>query len=268
VSLRTPIRGVTPADVWEYPTRTLTQAKFPFWSAIITLTRGSVSVPGNTTSYVEIRPPAGETWYITLGAFWQYGLPGGAGPINLESWDGATAIPLQGDSRVFRSDVGYTRIQVYVNFTVVITNSLWCRLAFTNPYLGTVTGYYGYSGFKLSHPQWSPVRSHNQESKPWMRPPSKPLPPGLAPLAKYAYDVLGADPTKPEEYDTVIILEESTPLAVDPVTGQPVELLTVVVRASVLADMIRKFRTGELDPVATGYKKYLDKWEHEGIKLL
>jgi hypothetical protein len=269
VSLIDRARGVSSEEIWGYHTRTLTQAKFPFWSAIITLTRGSVSVPGNATAYVEIRPPTGETWYITLGAFWNFALPGSGAPINLESWDGTTAIPLQGDSRVQRSDAGYARTQIYVNFTVIITNSLWCRLAFTNPFVNTVTGHYGYSGFKLSHPQWSPVRNHNLEPKPsWRRPLSKPLPPEIAPLRRYAYDVLGADPAKPEEYDTVIILEENTPLAVDPNTNQPVELLTVVVRASVLADMIEKFKTGELDPITAGYDKYLDRWRKEGIRVL
>jgi hypothetical protein len=148
----------------------------------------------------------------------------------------------------------------------VLTNTLWGRAGIYTWY--TYSCYAGYSGFKLSQPHWSPVLTHNPEPRPWKRPLSQPLPPELAPLQRYAYDILGADPSKPEDYTPAIVLEENTPLAVDPNTNQPVVLQTVVISASTLATLIAKFKTGELDPVKAGYKKYLDKLEAEGIRVI
>jgi hypothetical protein len=260
--------GVTTAGVWGYPTRTLTQAKFPFWSAIITQTQGSVSLPDNTVTYVDIKPPAGETWLIHVDFYVTYFATGTPTDIYVcyDDYNGTTRRRHGCVVRNRIADYGWT-LHVWYSTLKVLTNSLWASLEFYSYHLNT--GYYGYSGFKLSEPHWSPVRVHNPEPKLWKRPLSKPLPPEIAPLRRYAYDILFIDTsTGIEEYDTAIILEENTPLAVDPNTNQPVELLTVVVRADVLANMIRKFKTGELDPVRTGYKKYLDKWMYEGIKLL
>jgi len=267
LSLRPPIRCATPAGVWGYPDRTLTQTKFPFWSAIIILSGSSVSLPAGSTVYVEIRPPADETWYVTVAGGTRLYPTSGDSEARLELWDGTSAVNLYVASRIQITSAGYAPYYISLVATVIITNLIRCRLALYNGASYSVYGYYGYSGFKLSHPQWSPVRTHNQEPKPWRRPLSKPLPPEVAPLRRYAYDILGADPSKPDEYEPAIILEENTPLAIDPNTGQPVELLTVVVRASVLADLLAKFRTGELDPVEAGYEKYLDKWKREVIKL-
>jgi hypothetical protein len=108
-------------------------------------------------------------------------------------------------------------------------------------------------------------RIDNLDPQPWKKMASSPLPTALSALSKYAYNILGIDPAKPNEYSLGIILEEDTPLAVDPKTNFPVERLTVVVKADVLADLIAKFKAGTADPVATGYRKYLDKWKAEGI---
>jgi hypothetical protein len=246
--------------------RTLTQTKFPFWSDIIILTGSFVSLPAGSTVYVEIRPPAGETWYITVAGGTRVYPTYGDSDARLELWDGTSAVDLYVASRVRITSAGFAPFYLSLVATVIITNLVRCRLALYNGSSYNLTGYYGYSGFKLSHPQWSPVRTHNQKPKPWRRPLSKPLPPGVAPLRRYAYDILGADPSNPDEYEPAIILEENTPLAIDPNTGQPVELLTVVVRTSVLADLLAKFKTGELDPVKAGYEKYLDKWKQEGYR--
>jgi hypothetical protein len=261
VSLIDRTAGIRVEDIWGYPTRTLTQPKFPFWSAIITQQAGSVPVPASATVYVTIQPPTGETWLIDLiyssdatNMFYIY-----------SDFDGVTA-----RDHGYVSATTYTGA-TYLELTRILTNSLYARLGFMNAGIVNRVGVYGYSGFKLSKPLYSLARdiSNPDPPRPWKRPPSKPPPPEIAPLRRYAYDISFINTaTGVEEYDTAIILEENTPLATDPDTNQPVELLTVVVRASVLADMIRKFKTGELDPVKTGYKKYVDKWEQEGIKLL
>jgi hypothetical protein len=134
-----------------------------------------------------------------------------------------------------------------------------------NPSSSSVNGYAGYSGFKLSQPLWTPKRLVNVEAPVWKRPKTSSLPSALAALDKYAWDILGVDPSKPNDYSLCVMLEEDTPLAVDPATNFPVERFTAVVKADVLADFIAKFQAKTADPVTTGYRKYLDKWKAEGI---
>jgi hypothetical protein len=93
------------------------------------------------------------------------------------------------------------------------------------------------------------------------------LPSAIRALRSYACDILGLDPARPDEYTIGVILEEDTVLAVDPETNFPVERLTVVVKADVLADFIVNFKAGTDDPLVTGYRKYLDRWKAEGIDL-
>jgi hypothetical protein len=252
--------GATPADFWGYPTRTLTQSKFPFWSAIITQQAGSVTVPAGATVYVTIQPPAGETWLIDL----LYSVDGANMFYIYSDFNGATA-----------RDHGYVSATIYtgatyLELTRILTNSLYARLGFMNTGTVSRTGVYGYSGFKLSKPLYSLARdiSNPDPPRPWKKPATLPLPPIIAGLHPYAREFLEIDINRLNYYVLGILLEEDTPLAHDPDTGFPVERLTVVVPADTLADMIGKFKTGELDPVKTGYKKYLDKWKQEGIKLL
>jgi hypothetical protein len=131
----------------------------------------------------------------------------------------------------------------------------------------TVAGIYGYSGFKLSEPKWTPKRLNDPPAQPWKKPTTLNLPSSIAPLQKYAAEILGLDPAKPNDYALGVILEEDTPLAVDEKTGFPVERLTAVVKADVLADYIAKFKAKTADPVATGYASYIKKWLDEGIDL-
>jgi hypothetical protein len=265
----TDLRAVpTVGDLWSYPSRTLTQAKFPFWSAIITQAQGSVALSVNTGAIVTIQPPAGETWLIDLLASTR-NVATATGEnitfIRYQDFDGVTA-RIHGTV----ANVGIGLYKPYyepkpIHVLRILTNSLYARLAVQNNAADTLD--YGYSGFKLSQPLWSPRRLAANPGKPWKKPRSRPLPPKIRPLEKYACDILGADPARPEEYDTAIVLEEDTPLAVDPGTGFPVERLTVYVRAAVLDDLISKFKSGTEDPVNTGYRKYLDKWREEGIDL-
>jgi hypothetical protein len=235
--------------------------KFPFWSAIITQSQGSVycSTAG-TVYYVTIQPPAGETWLIWLDFYLDYG--GGNSYVRYEDYNGTAA---RWHSDCFTGGT-YGSVYPHLGVMKILTNSLYGRMAFVSGASGKY-GYYGYSGFKLSQPLWSPKRLPAVEPKPWKKPRSEPLPDLISALDKYAYDILGIDPSKPEEYALGIILEEDTPLAIDPATGFPVERLTAVVKADVLADLIAKFKAGTADPVATGYRRYLGKWKAEDIDL-
>jgi hypothetical protein len=145
----------------------------------------------------------------------------------------------------------------------ILTNTLYGRIEGSSGNADTLD--YGYSGFKLSQPLWSPKRLSNNPAKPWKKPTTLSVPSVISPLQKYAYEILGLDPTKPEDHVLGIILEEDTPLAIDPATNFPVERLTAVVKADVLADFIMKFKAKTADPITTGYRKYLDKWKAEGI---
>jgi len=243
---------VAPSDIWNHPTRTLTQSKFPFWSAIIPITGVAVSIPTTSVVYIDIQPPSGETWWIDV----EYG-DNGAGYLRYTpgSYDGTTFTPTW-----YSSSSGYGSI----SSRHVITNSKWFRLKGDNFATSVYNAYYIYSGFKLSKPLWSPRRI-NDPVVPFKLKTDLPLPDPIKPLDKYKALIYGINPNKPNDYDLAIILEEDAPLAVDPNTGFPVERYSAYILASSLADLIAKFKTGALDPVKAGYRKYLDKWRSEGI---
>jgi hypothetical protein len=250
---------LTAADVWSYSTRTLTQTKFPFWSAIITATSGGVSVPASSSVNVDIQPPSGEVWLFLGGALILTTVAGTY--IIVNEFDGTTANRF----REPYTSGSYGKTLPECDIVYIFTNARYCRITAYNAASVAASLDYSYSGFKLSQPLWSPKRLSNPNSKPWKKPATLSVPSVISPLQKYAYDILGIDPTKPDEYGLGIILEEDTPLAVDPTTNFPVERLTAVVKADVLADFIAKFKTGKADPVATGYSKYLKRWKTEGI---
>ena len=251
--------GATADQIWGYSTRTLTQAKFPFWSAIITQTQGQVSIAATSTGYVIIQPPSGETWLIYIDSvLWT---AGNQSRILWTDYDGTTARWHIATMLDGGNDYEWRHLSV----AKVLTNTLYGRFEVYNPGAGAYNFSYGYSGFKLSEPKWSPKRLNDPPAQPWKKPTSLSLPSAIAPLQKYAVEILGLDPTRPNDYAHGVILEEDTPLAVDEKTGFPVERFTAVVKADVLADFIAKFKAKTADPVATGYRKYLDKWKAEGI---
>lgn len=209
-----------------------------------------------------MQPPSGETWMVTFAFSTRTGsIAGYSATISYYDFDGTTA-RLHAENNV-AAPTNYPQARALV-VERILSNSLYARLSFFNT--TAQTGYYGYSGFKLSKPLWSTIR--NLEPMPWKRPATTDLPTNISGLKKYAFDILGIDPTKPNEYGLGIVLEEDTPLAVDPDTNFPVERLTAVVKADVLSDLIKQFKSGAYDPVATGYAKYLNKWKAEGIDLV
>jgi hypothetical protein len=257
--IRDPLLGAKVEDIWTYPTRELTQAKFPFWSAIIAQTFGISSVAASSAVAVAVQPPSGETWLIFADLWLECGV---AGSKAFYSDSGDISYLHQN----FYTGGSYGDIQPHIGVIKILTNTRYGHLRAYNADSANARNFrYGYSGFKLSKPLWSPKRLNDPEPKPWKKPTSLILPSAIAPLQKYAFDILGIDPSKPNEYGLGVILEEDTPLAIDPVTNFPVERLTAVVKADVLADFIGKFKAKTADPIQTGYRKYLDKWKLEGI---
>jgi len=243
----------------------LAVSKVPFWSAIITPTEGTLTVGASATAYLDIRPPAGETWLINILTGWTSGIAG------LSYWFGISYYDYDGTTaRYYASllQIPSSSLHPFYNVAMVITNSRWARIGYYNGHSSAVfSAYYGYSGFKLSQPIWFPQRP-GSPAKPFKLPTDLPLPDPIKPLDKYKALILGLDPLRPDDYELAVVLEEDTPLAFDPASGFPVERLSVYVSAKALADLVLRFRRGVLDPVKTGYKKYLDKWESEGIKLI
>jgi hypothetical protein len=211
-----------PSVVWGYASRTLTQAKFPFWSSIIAQTGSVFSVAGTSISYVSIQPVPGETWLVWIDCLIQ--ATASASMVRYYDYDGATA-----RLHVHQQTGGsYGDVQPHIGLLKVLTNSLYARLAFENNGTASVYGSYGYSGFKLSQPIWKPKPVSPMSGLPWKRKTDLPLPPAISALDKFKAEVLGVDPSRPNDYGLAVILEEDTPLAVDPNTGFPVERLTAV----------------------------------------
>lgn len=261
-SFTTAVSVPTANDIWSWPTRTLSQTKFPFWSAIITQTQGSTSVASGATTTIDIKPPTGETWLIFLDFYLDS--DSSLSYVAYYDFNGSTARL----HTVSKTRGSYGISFPHLSVIKILTSDLYARLTVYNASGVSVNFYYGYNGFKLSKPLYTPKNVNELTTKAWKQTASKPLPEVLKPLEKYAVDILGANPLKPLEYETVIMLEENKTIAIDPVSEFPVETLNVYVQADILADLIAKFKTKTADPIKTGYEKYLNKWKDEGIELL
>jgi len=252
-----------PADVWQYQTRTLTQAKFPFWSAIITQTYGSVSIAAGATVYVDIQPPSGETWWINILIACPDGGAYNKHVVAVYTYDGSTRNQISVAGAHNGNDRSYgAAIQPSSpgSSLVIITNSLYASISFYSNV--AATGYYGYSGFKLSQPLYQVKRL--DPPKPWKRKTQFPIPSQVQPLAKYIVDLIDFTIN---DYRQAIICEENTPLAIDE-KGNVIERMTVTAWVDeFINNILTPYKAGKLDLVKAGWKKYFDKWLNEGITL-
>jgi len=238
------------SDIWNYPNRTLTQAKFPFWSAIIVQTGGSLSVSASSIAVLDIQPASGETWLIFLDGLLDYVL--GGLEVQYASYDGTTEII----QTARRTGGSYGYLKAEINVIRVITNTLWARLKFMNSSSGALTGRYGYAGFKLSEPKFIPKRAYDPPV--WKRRPQI-LPAELQNIKDYVWEIYNHNV---EDYRTAIVFEENTPLAYDPNTGFPIERYTVYAFYDDLKKILSLIAS---DPKKTGYNKYIDILKKAGL---
>lgn len=269
-----------------YPARVDLPSKFPFWSAIILQSQGSVSVAAGSTVVVDIQPPVGETWLIDIVASTRTDA-GYRASVQYLDFDGTTArLHVENHVKPGRGEEFATPISVQR----VLTNTLYGRLSFYRDTSGR--GNYGYSGFKLSKPHWTPSSLNNTDPKPWKRKRKRKLkrrlPKRVAALKKYGFEVYVFEI---DDYVPAIMVEENVPLAIDPNTGFPVERKTVYV---LVDDLIRildwrdnprlrpdqviedhpKYRGRNLRDLSKdefedymGWKTYFEKWRNEGINI-
>jgi len=247
--------ALTPSRIWAAPTRELTQAQFPFWSAIITQAQQDVSVPAGAPSiaYVDITPAAGETWLLFINAV----MTGRGHDQFVDYWDFDGAARRRHTSE--HQAAGYTQKYMQVAACAkVLTDSLYGSVRLGNYDPGAAhPGNVGYSGFKLSQPLVT-LKPLNDPPE-WLRKPSsKAIPAELEALEKYICDAF-----EDGEYKQVLMLEHDTPLATDE-KGNIVARQTTLVPTKWFATNLAAIKA---DPEKTGYKKYLDKWADEGISL-
>jgi len=240
--------STNPSAIWSYPTRTLSQTKFPFWSAIILPQNSSVSIAsGGTLVSVSIQPPSGETWWIFLNAVIDYVA---ANYLKVYDYDGTT----KRLHTEHNSGGSYGDRAPHSETSFIITNSIWITIDMYNTGTSSCYGYYGYSGFKLSQPQWSPKRL-NDPTPPWKRKTTQfPIPDAVKAIADRIVDIYDFSIG---DYRQAIILEEDTPLAVDPKTSFPVEGLTAIAYVDeFIKNILTPYKQGTLDLVKSGWKKY------------
>ncbi|MGQ9759232.1 MAG: hypothetical protein ACUVQ5_01470 [Candidatus Methanomethylicaceae archaeon] len=221
-------------------------------SAIINQTTGSVNVPARSGVNVTIQPSAGETWLAFINAHFNNQIPYSS--VNYYANINTTDHHITG----FVTRGNYGHVMPVFDVVHILTNTDYGKISYWNDDTAEAHGgSYGYSGFKLSKPLWTPKRLIPPKTKPGKLPPSKSLPYELQGLEKYAFYILDLDYNKPHKYILGIIFEEDTVLAVNEKTGFPVERLTVYTKADDLVDLIAKFRSGILNPTTTGHKKIL-----------
>ena len=243
--------GTTPAEVWAYATRELTQAEFPFWSAIIDQQYGDVEIAGGAGAGVSIQPAVGETWHVWIDFY--MGDPAVGDYVQYRDYDGAALNDHILDSSDGADDYPHLGVEK------ILTNDLYARVSYFNAAAPTAYGFYGYSGFKLSEPIWKGKRI--AEPKVWKRKLSVEIPPLIEVLRPCACELFES---RTRKYVPCIMLEEDTVLAVDPATKLPVETVSAFVKVDTLVAMLQEIKA---DPVKTGYDKYLRRWKAEGIEL-
>lgn len=233
--------------VWTRNERALTQAKFPFWSSIITQVQGSISVPAGTSTYVNIQPPAGETWVVEIAA----GVDtAGINKLNYCDFDGTTERKHTG---MF---VNSTTVNVPImSLTRIISNALYAKLSYANTRTFADTAYYGYSGFKLSQPQWTPVRLKIESYNPFKRPVPEKYTLAFLNLREKAY-------LNPEGKVAYHLATEV--LSIDPVKNVPVETVEYHVLEEDLVKGLTDFKSR---PKETGWEKIFNLLDKEGITL-
>jgi hypothetical protein len=210
-------------------------------------------------AYVNIQPPSGETWLVDL-LFSTYNVTTSAASnysyVEYNDYDGSTA-RRHGRFGFSAASVEAGQAPTCISVRRILTNSRYARLAgYNNANADTL--YYGYSGFKLSQPLWSPKRVGGKPALPFKRKTAFDIPPEVKPLEKYICDILMG-----EKYTQAIILEEDTPLATD-AKGFPVETLSAYAVVERFIELMPQIKA---EPVETGYKGYLDKWREEGIAI-
>jgi len=247
--------ALTPSRIWAAPTRELTQAQFPFWSALLTQSTWDINVAAGSSADVQIRPPAGETWFLFIEAGWDAMADTATGYLD---YDGVT---MRWHSRYAESTGTTLTTSRALQHGKVLTNSLWGRVRLANRTGSVQRAFGGYSGFKLSKPIKQLQPAEPDPPKPWMRKPSRlPIPAELEGLSRYIVDLLNLTTN---EYEQALLLEEDTPMLKDE-KGNVVTSKTVYV----LTDwFVANLAAIKADPVKTGYKPYLDKWAEEGITL-
>ena len=226
----------------------ITVTRAPFWSAIIVQQARTWVVGIGVTDVIDIRPPPNEVWWVHIN------MRIDGGRVEYYVFDGVTETLSTKDLNIWTDRI--------------LTHTLYARMKFVNTSTSArFTACYGYSGFRLSQPLYSPARSGSGRRS-WKRPLTQGLPKMLEPLEKHIFEVTGVDPSNPEEYRPVVILEENVPLAVDPRTGFVVERLTSYVPVETFMVVLRGLRERRIKLEDSGYKKYIDKWKAEGIELL
>lgn len=233
--------------VWGYANRTLTQAKFPWWSAIITQMQGTVSVPASTTVYVDIKPPTGETWTVEI-AFNAENVGSNSIFPTYYDFDGVTR-----RKQLAQRPKGTYGDSQGIILNRVLTNNLYASLGLYNGYAESLNFTYGYSGFKLSQPQWSGQKLNGEKPFKRLLPANYTL--AFPQLVQMAY--LNPDDELAYHLGTEI-------LTIDPTENEPVETVEYHVTEKDLLKGLVDFKD---KPKETGWEKIFLILKQKGISL-
>jgi len=231
---------IEPKEIWEYTTRTLTTTQFPFWSSVITQQENSGSVADGSSVYIDIQPPAGETWYleITLG----YDTVDSYLRAFYYDYDGTSA-------RLHGMDYPSWSLEK------ILTNSLYARLRFyNNTGSGAYNYFYGYSGFKLGT-ELVEIEDLKYKGKRMERKTKYKIPSIFNGLEDLIYDVYNFTT---DEYEQVIYLERDTPIHRDKRTGHIICKRSVCVETKKFKEILEKIRLNKIDIKKWGYADYIN----------
>jgi len=238
-----PVRIMQPEDVWSYPTRTLSQTKFPFWSDLIVATGGTVNVPASSGTYVDLQPPSGETWWVP----YQMGIENLVSGSYVRTEYLGTLSVTYGN---YKEATGYENYWPFIYGMAVIGNGPYIRFAWENASDGVVTGDYVYSAFKLSpHTILEPLEEMPRRET--EIPYEGPIPDDLK-----GADVEFCRRLKRGEWETCVVLER-TPIKVLPDTKEVVETRTTLTPLDFLLANLENIARDDEDRM--GFKRFRKK---------
>jgi len=234
---------------------------------IIGVTWSETSVPAGTVVYVDIQPPAGETWLVDFCVMNELGATGQ--DVAFYDYDGTT----RRVHALSRAD----SIDYYPHLTGIkriLTNTLYASCRANNKLGYSVRLWVSYSGFKIKSSSLrfaELINSHNPPGRPFKR-------------AKLFTDLV-PDALQYEIYDEIsrkyvdtIILPENIPQVTD-AKGNVIQRYSQYcffdsfnsLFGDLIADTTKRPLMDYIRERSVtnkmGWEKYIDKWKAEGIEF-
>ena len=237
------------ASIWQKVKQLAALTHYPFWTSVITGQKEPIDVASGSTADVQIIPGTNETWLIYLSLVIDN--TGSSGKATSVSYCDGSATYLIDKCLIVDNTNGL--IKAHQFNTLIITDTLYTKLHFSNNDSSAATGYYGYSGFKLGTKKANIQRGKAGLKQLNNKPSKRPLNGKLVPSP---FDKL-RDQCYIDPNDRLCCTMGKGNIAIDSDTNHIIESAEYNIDVNDVIPKLTGFRT---NPVKTGWQKWLDKY--------